>query len=179
MKKRLSMMKVLLVLIMIAGQMGEYSSVNAEGEPDGPNAIPPVENGWIQVSTKEQLMYINQNQELYLTENIRLTADIDLTGIDWIPFGGNDYVPFSGTFDGQGHWITGLEINNDTRLSNGFFGQANGRIQYINLRADIKGGSNTGALVGFQSGGALIMSIRKELYEAGTSTKVSLLQGAS
>ncbi|OMF62600.1 S-layer homology domain-containing protein [Paenibacillus sp. FSL R5-0766] len=155
MKKRLSMMKVLLVLIMIAGQMGEYSSVNAEGEPDGPNAIPPVENGWIQVSTKEQLMYINQNQELYLTENIRLTADIDLTGIDWIPFGGNDYVPFSGTFDGQGHWITGLEINNDTRLSNGFFGQANGRIQYINLRADIKGGSNTGALVGFQSGGSI------------------------
>ncbi|WP_339297599.1 S-layer homology domain-containing protein [Paenibacillus sp. FSL R5-0623] len=155
MKKRLSMMKILLVLIMIAGQMGVYSSVNAEGEPDGPNALPPVENGWVQVSTKEQLVYINQNQELYLTENISLTADIDLTGIDWIPFGGNDYVPFSGTFDGQGHWITGLEINNDTRLSNGFFGQANGRIQYINLRADIKGGSNAGALVGFQSGGSI------------------------
>ncbi|WP_458123555.1 S-layer homology domain-containing protein [Paenibacillus sp. Z3-2] len=155
MKKRSSMMKILLAIILIAGQLGVYSYVHAEGEPDGPNAIPPVENGWVQVSTKEQLVYMNQNQELYLTESIRLTEDIDLTGIDWIPFGGNDNAPFSGTFDGQGHWITGLSINNDTRLSNGFLGEANGRIQYINLKAEVRGGSNTGALVGFQSGGSI------------------------
>ncbi|MEO2206673.1 S-layer homology domain-containing protein [Paenibacillus pabuli] len=155
MKKCSSMMKILLVIILSAGQMGVYTSVKAEGQQSGSSSIPPVENGWVQVSTQDQLVYINHNQELYLTENIRLTADIDLSGINWIPFGGNEYAPYSGTFDGQGHWITGLAINNDTRLSNGFMGESNGHIQYINLEADIKGGSNTGALVGFQSGGSI------------------------
>ncbi|MGF9698632.1 S-layer homology domain-containing protein [Paenibacillus sp. MABNR03] len=155
MKKSLTVMKILLAIIIIAGHMGVYTSVNAEGKHDGPTDIPPVENGWVQVSTREQLVYINQNQELYLTENIRLAADIDLSGINWIPFGGNDYAPFSGTLDGQGHWITGLAIDDDTRLLNGFLGEAKGHIQNINLKVNIKGGTYTGGLVGHQSGGSI------------------------
>ena len=36
-----------------------------------------------------------------------LTADIDLSGADWIPMG-PETNPFTGTFDGQGHTINGL-----------------------------------------------------------------------
>lgn len=40
---------------------------------------------------------------------IKLGADIDLSNVDWAPIGTAD-APFSGTFDGQGHKITGLKI---------------------------------------------------------------------
>lgn len=43
------------------------------------------------------------------TLNITLTADIDLTGETWTPVGMNR--PYSGTFNGQGHTITGLNIS--------------------------------------------------------------------
>ena len=37
----------------------------------------------------------------------RLTADIDLSGSDWVPMG-PETNPFTGTFDGEGHTINGL-----------------------------------------------------------------------
>lgn len=39
---------------------------------------------------------------------IELTADIDLTGKEWIPFGASTTNTFSGSFDGKGHKIIGL-----------------------------------------------------------------------
>ena len=42
--------------------------------------------------------------------NIILTADIDLTGTEWTPVG-NSGQTYNGTFDGQGHTITGLNIS--------------------------------------------------------------------
>lgn len=44
------------------------------------------------------------------TLNITLTADIDLTGKEWTPVG-NSGQTYNGTFDGQGHTITGLNIS--------------------------------------------------------------------
>ncbi|MBS6468588.1 MAG: fimbrillin family protein [Bacteroides sp.] len=46
------------------------------------------------------------------TLNITLTADIDLTGETWTPVGMNR--PYSGTFNGQGHTITGLNISSSS-----------------------------------------------------------------
>lgn len=43
------------------------------------------------------------------TLNITLTADIDLTGKEWTPIGMSR--PYTGTFNGQGHTITGLNIS--------------------------------------------------------------------
>ena len=37
-----------------------------------------------------------------------LDADLSLTG-DWTPIGGSQYL-FNGTFDGQGHSITGMTL---------------------------------------------------------------------
>ncbi len=45
----------------------------------------------------------------YSNQNVVLSADIDLSGSEWTPIGGSDYA-FSGTFDGQGHSITGIQI---------------------------------------------------------------------
>lgn len=48
--------------------------------------------------------------------NVKLDRDIDLTGVDWTPIANNvnagSVGGYSGTFDGQGHRITGLRIEN-------------------------------------------------------------------
>lgn len=49
-----------------------------------------------------------------LSINCTLTADIDLTGKEWTPIGSYinyTYTGYTGTFDGQGHTIFGLTIN--------------------------------------------------------------------
>ena len=56
-----------------------------------------------------------------MSGDYKLTADIDMSGSDWEPMGGHignkgtcnpeEANVFSGTFDGQGHVISGLTIN--------------------------------------------------------------------
>ena len=113
--KRLTCM--LLVLVMMMGAM-------ALAESDAP----------IEIATAEQLAAINDN----LSGHYVLTADIDLAGIEWTPIGA--YAPsgeseeeqeipaadsaFTGTFDGQGHTISGLTIDQPEGWAMGLFGCA-------------------------------------------------------
>ena len=84
----------------------------------------------IAVSSAEELAAINNN----LTGHYVLTADIDLAGIEWTPIGA--FVPgggeegempdmtaaFTGTFDGQGHTIRNLTVNQPEAWAMGLFG---------------------------------------------------------
>lgn len=111
MKKRLTIPAALLVIVMLVGQLGLYSlRVNAAPDSNESNVIPLVVDGWVEVSTREQLVYLNQNQGDYLSAHIRLMKNIDLSGFHWVPLGGNAYSAFSGVFDGQGHTIRGVEV---------------------------------------------------------------------
>ena len=69
-----------------------------------------VEDGFYMVGTAEQLNFMSvliNSQSTNGALNIKLTADIDMSGIDgFMPF--NSY---RGTFDGQGHTISGLHIS--------------------------------------------------------------------
>jgi flagellin-like hook-associated protein FlgL len=62
-------------------------------------------------------------------KTILLTEDIDLSayqdGAGWTPIGNTDTSSknFAGTFDGQGHKITNLKINNPTTDYQGLFGR--------------------------------------------------------
>ena len=53
--------------------------------------------------------------------NITLTADIDLTGKDWTPIGTDYDNSYTGTFDGDGHTITGLTVTTNDEYA-GLFG---------------------------------------------------------
>ena len=106
---------MLLVLVMMLGAM-------ALAEGDAPTEI----------ATAEQLAAINGN----LSGNYVLTADIDLGGAEWTPIGA--YAPsgesaeeqeipaaetaFTGAFDGQGHTISNLVINQPESWAMGLFG---------------------------------------------------------
>jgi len=80
--------------------------------------------------------------------NYRLMADIDLSGMNWMPIG-TQAAPFLGTFDGNGHTINNLNINQPTMDNMGLFGVNNGSIRNLHLEnARIIGRNNTGSVAG-------------------------------
>lgn len=123
---------------------------------------PPLVNGWYQVSTAAQLEYIDQNQNNYLSSDIELMNNIDLSGDtnDWVPIGGNSYPAFSGTWNGQGHVIGSSTTQYESYSSDGFFGETKGTIENIGINLSISNSSNspsgeTGDLAGSLAGGSI------------------------
>ncbi len=54
-------------------------------------------------------------------KTVKLTADIDMSGENWMPIGLTSYYCFAGTFDGDGHVISNLTVIQDRAYGNGFF----------------------------------------------------------
>ncbi|NLW79442.1 MAG: hypothetical protein GXY32_08545 [Ruminococcaceae bacterium] len=113
--------------------------------------IDPPAQGSIPIGTREELETIRDN----LTGKYHLTADIDMSGVDWDPIGEfytdyNDSKAFQGVLDGQGHVITGL-----TTL--GYYGRIHGWNDY-------------GGLFGLVAGNAVIKNLGLEdvcIYNTG------------
>ena len=83
--------------------------------------VQAAEGGAISIGTAEDLQKIGSDAAYPMSGDYQLTADIDLSGSDWEPLGGYlgnkgtcnpaEANVFSGTFDGQGHVISGLTNN--------------------------------------------------------------------
>ncbi len=75
------------------------------------------------VTTAEGLKNIAElvNEEWKSDINITLTADINLSGIDWTPIGIDYNHQYTGTFNGGGHTITGLTVTGSDQYA-GLFG---------------------------------------------------------
>ena len=118
-------------VVLEAGNRYTYTvSVNATGLTLEGCTIGGWTDGGSESGTAEDLGYFIQDDGSYTvytanglkewaeavqtdpTLNITLTADIDLTGETWTPVGMNR--PYSGTFNGQGHTITGLNISSSS-----------------------------------------------------------------
>ena len=90
-----------------------------------------------------------------LSFNCTLTADIDLTGKKWTPIGDGvtSESGYQGTFDGQGHRITGLAITTDNPDGeNALFGGIGGNgevknLQLVDVDYDVKNGVPGGIAV--------------------------------
>ena len=66
----------------------------------------------------------------------RLTADIDFTGIEYLPIGNTYDTCFNGTFDGQGHKISNLVVETNVTTPIGFFGVVGNKAIIKNLYLD-------------------------------------------
>ena len=91
-------------------------------------------------------------------KTIILTDDIDLsdyqTGTGWTAIG-NSSNQFKGTFDGQGHSITGLVINKPSVDYQGLFGYAGSGSTIKNVAVkdcNVKGKGSSGGVVGYSAG---------------------------
>lgn len=69
------------------------------------------ENPYVIANAAQLRAFANSlsDEKDYSNQNVVLSADIDVSGSEWTPIGGSDYA-FCGTFDGQGHSITGIQI---------------------------------------------------------------------
>ncbi|MCR4920187.1 MAG: hypothetical protein K5945_00570, partial [Bacteroidaceae bacterium] len=121
----------------------------------------PNENGWFELATPSQLKWFASRVSLGDTEgtgelfNAMLTADIDLTDTEGlIPIGTESY-SYKGTFDGQGHKITGFHLTATSRYS-GLFGVTNGAtIGNFSIQGKLvcKGAGN--GVIGSATGGSV------------------------
>ena len=99
-----------------------------------------------QIATADDLLEFadkvnNQDQTSAWAE---LTADIDLSeicseeeGDSWTPIGNEDHL-YTGTFDGNGKTISGLNINNDYRGLFGYVGNT-GTVQNLSVSGSVSG----------------------------------------
>ena len=132
-------LSLLLALLMVLG-LQPGTAMAAEGEDA------------ILISTAEELAAfrdrVNSGEN---TLDVVLTADIELSG-DWTPFNPNDgYVAsaYAGTFDGNGHTISGLSVN-ATAANQGLFGVINGAtIKNLKIEGHVTSSNNyVGGIVG-------------------------------
>ncbi|MDR0681575.1 MAG: hypothetical protein LBG15_07000 [Dysgonamonadaceae bacterium] len=123
------------------------------------------------ITTPAQLAEIADASSAYY----ELGADIPLTG-DWTPI-----ASFSGTLDGKGHFITGLQINS-TAENTGLFAQASGTITNLGItttETGVKGAAITGAMVGRASGDLTISNSCVIGNVSGTGARVGGILGGS
>ena len=93
------------------------------------------------ISTARELIDIQQKVNEgtdFSGSTIRLTNDINLEDIDWIPIG-TEARPFRGSFDGGGHWIHNLTVNVIGGTHAGLFGYigAGGKVQRLGINAGV------------------------------------------
>ena len=161
-RKILSIMMVLAMCLSMYPAWTSWADTGAEVQPlanfgdgsstaENPYEIPDLE-------TFEAFCdYINgtgaYNGEAHTGEGefFKLTADIDLGGEangSWTPIGTDSQ--FKGTFDGDGHMITGLYINDSSGSNQGLFGSvgSDGTVKNLGVDGEVTGGSNVGGIVG-------------------------------
>jgi len=108
------------------------------------------------ISTAKEFASLSWHSGI-LDKQIRLTTDLDLSGITLCPIG--DLGSFTGVFDGNGHTISNVVINQHGNQYVGLFGRFSGHIQ--NLHADniaITGLNYVGGLVGHNCDGSITTS---------------------
>ena len=141
MKKR--MVSLLLVLVMLLGLL-PTAALAAPASGSGTEADP------YRIATAEDLVAFRDEvngstKKSTSTLCAKLTANIDLSTLgdeDWTPIGKmtntySDYVAFGGVFDGDGHTISGLKIDNSAQYQALFGYVKNGRIKKLTVEGSV------------------------------------------
>ena len=122
-------------------------AVQAEDASAEPSGSGTAANPY-QIGNADQLMWfaakVNSSTKKSTSDLCaKLTSDIDLTGKDWMPIGQatntySDYVAYGGTFDGGGHMVSGLAINN-AKTYQALFGYVKGgTIQDLTVKGSVR-----------------------------------------
>lgn len=116
--------------------------------------VPPTINGVVYVANAAELEYLDQNYRAYQSASIDLTADINLSGFNWVPWSS-----FSGTLNGNGYTIKDLTCSNAPTYQIGLIGSlTGGTVENLGLVNPSMTGTNVvdeGAVVALGESGSL------------------------
>lgn len=116
------------------------------------------------ISTSDELMWFNKEADLKasakLTADIRINesvnVDVGSSIYEWTPKGISSSKAYTGTFDGNGHTVSGLYINNKALSNTGFFGYvgAGGEVKNLTISDSIimSSANYVGAVAGDSKG---------------------------
>jgi len=168
------MKRLLAILISICMLISVFPThVFAIGEEQKSNEVLSNQDwtGYTAISTKEELNGIRNNLDgnYYLTSNIEFSED-DFAeggmfyneGAGWLPIGDDFFNAFTGIFDGNGYYVSGLQIRNSESSLSGLFGCCKGTIRNLGvINANIsteRTSSNalSGAVTGLLNNGTII-----------------------
>lgn len=135
-----------------------------EGSGSGTEADPYI------IDTAGKLAYLaaHVNAADYQNAYYSLTEDLDLSGYNWEPIGNGSFVgaTFQGYFDGNGHKITGMNVDITSGRFAGLFGAISGAtIKNLNVAGNVKvvvnssdGRAISGGIVGSAADGSKIIN---------------------
>ncbi len=119
------------------------------------------------VNEKQDDLWKPNRLETFEGKTFVLKNDIVLTQ-PWTPIGKDKYASFAGTFDGDGHTISGLDVRSQGDDS-GLFGYLDGEIKDLIVEGScISTGSNTGGLAGTLSSSGRIINCTSNVTVKGT-----------
>lgn len=116
-------------------------------------------DGKVHIATAEQLVAfaakVNGDEKTpgdnHEGKTVQLEADIDLKGVEWAPIGANFEKAFCGTFDGQKHTVSNLNVAGVEYV--GLFGAVNGVIKDLTVDGALVTGNHwVGGIVGYAYG---------------------------
>ena len=159
-----SILSVLLAVLLLVTSVpltpafaGDGGSVSLPSESGEGRALEKDDAGVYQIGSAEELQEFAKlvNDDGETTASAVLTADIDLNNQPWYPIGDKEYSPYTGTFNGDGHTISGLNINNDYRGLFGFVGTDDdniGTVKNLTVSGTVSGYGDVGCIVIKNSG---------------------------
>lgn len=185
MRKRL--LSLLLVFAMVSTLLpnlpGTHPAKAVSAVWDGETKTEPKTDadGVYQISTGAELAWFADHVNALCAEETGL-VDLDAILTDNIDLGGNSWTPislttyavyaYSGTFDGQNHTVSGLEIN-ASAAGCGLFGFVNsGTIKNLKVNGTVKSNNVVGGIIGkLQTGTIENCSMSGSVTSTGTSNK--------
>lgn len=106
------------------------------------------------IETEEQLAQLAHSAAYMGSANqsycYQLANDITVTAKFWTPIG--EYASFHGTFDGNGHTISGVKTSGTNYQYVGLFGVNDGTIKNLTVNGNVSGQNNVGVLTGVNRG---------------------------
>jgi hypothetical protein len=155
-----------------AGENGWDGSTTSE--PELSDGVYLIDNG------EEMAWFANQVNGGNYNISGALTSDIDLCGYDWTPIGGSkSATAFQGNFDGQGHTVSGLYINNSTSTYQGLFGYIKtSNISGITVEGEVSGKQYVAGIVAYLGVSSSIDRCANHADVTGKSTYVGGITGS-
>lgn len=158
MKKRL--LSLLLAVILVSSILQVIPALAGDAWDGATTSEPISTDGTYQLSCGAELAWFAEKTKTNSNINAVLINDIDLGNKQWSPIGmpSSGYVTeaYSGTFDGQGHTISGLYINTNSAFYGLFYCVYGGTVKNLKVIGDITTTGNTaGGIIGKLQGGTV------------------------